>query len=170
MLHDRHQLNGVVAQVLDTRQNRIGELAVGGDAIVLAGHPHVRFVDERRLVVFKVPVRPGIRRLLVPYLTAPALRHPVLRDPPRIQRDVLRQHTVVFHDGDDPASLVKRLARQKELPVPAAFAGKGMGGLVPAVEIARKIYVVRARRPFAVDETARNLVEPVPLMRVGEIL
>ena len=36
MLHHRHQLDGVIAEILHMRKHLVGKLAVGGDAVILA--------------------------------------------------------------------------------------------------------------------------------------
>ena len=47
MLHDRHQLDRVVARPLDPRQHLVTELRIGRDAPFLRGHADVGFVDQR---------------------------------------------------------------------------------------------------------------------------
>ena len=68
VLHDRHQLNRIVAERLNARENLIGEFAIGADARFLLRHADVRFVNQHRrgFVLFIAAVRPGERRFRLP--------------------------------------------------------------------------------------------------------
>ena len=59
MLHDGHELDGVVAEVLYTGQNVIGKFPIGPRTVFLGRHAHMGFIDKRNGVRAKVPVGPG---------------------------------------------------------------------------------------------------------------
>lgn len=47
MLHDRHELDGVVTQPLDTREGITGELCVRSNAIFAGRDPDMSFIDTK---------------------------------------------------------------------------------------------------------------------------
>ena len=49
MLHNRHELDGVVAQLLDTREDITRKLCVGSDAIFVRRDPDMSFIDTKAL-------------------------------------------------------------------------------------------------------------------------
>ena len=170
MLHDGHELHDVVARVLDVGQHVIGKLPIGGDAVLLRGHTHVRLVDEGGVVTGKALVRPRKLAGVVPHLTAPAVGDPILGHATSIQGDVLGQLAPVVDDGHDAAALIEGVAGEGDLPVPVVQPIERRVDPVPVVEVARQKDLVGCRRPLTVDPAALYAVKPVPLVRVGKLL
>ena len=59
MLHDSHQLDGVIACLFDAGQHLLGELPIGTYFSLLLGHTHMRFVHIQRLGRLKILICPG---------------------------------------------------------------------------------------------------------------
>ena len=79
MLHDRHELQGVVALLLDHRQHILHKLPIGTDLLLLRCHPDVALVDQERLVTEGGAFAPeGEGSLGVPYDGAEEMRFRVL--------------------------------------------------------------------------------------------
>jgi hypothetical protein len=149
----RHELDCVVAHVLDARQHVVLEVRVGGDAGLLAAHAHVRLVDAQRLGAGRARVAPHVplRRRRVPVDAVVLGTHDALRDggpldpsgdavhPPAARVAHADLHAAAVRDGacrqpDAPGAKVVALHR---LPL-------------PAVEVADDLRLRRPGRPLAV--------------------
>ena len=49
MLHNRHELDGIVAQLLDTREDIAREFGIGSNTMFTRRDPDMGFVDARAL-------------------------------------------------------------------------------------------------------------------------
>ena len=117
VLHDRHELHGVVPEVLHPRQHVVGKLPVGADAVFLGGHAHVSLIDEQVRVGLEFFVRPGVGRDGVPDLTDPLIALGVLNDAPCVERNVPGDGAAVSHDGLDAHAVPERVLGKLYLPV-----------------------------------------------------
>ena len=169
MLHDGHELDGIVPQILHVGQHVVGKLPIGGDAVILAGHADMGLIDQRRLVAAEIPVRPGIGLQIIPHLAAPALMHPVLGDALGVERDMLGEAVPIAHDGDHPAALAQGIPRQEQLPIAVIGAVQGRIRPMPVVEIAGQIDFVRAGGPLAVDPAVRLMMKAEIAVGVGKV-
>ena len=169
VFHDRHELNGVVAEIFHPRQNIVRKLTVSARTVFLGRHTDVGFIDQRNRVRVKVPVGPGVGFGRIPYLTEPVEADRILYHTPGVERDMSGEGVAVSYHRPDPASVVQGFFRQAQLPVAVFQARQGMRGLIPAVEVAHEIERVGSRRPLAVDPTVQRVVEAIVCMGVGEI-
>ena len=170
VLHDRHQLYGIVSVFHHMGEDLIGKFHIGVDLVVLTGHSHMGFVDQRRLVAGKAGVGPGIRLEVVPNFAAPALCDMILNGAASVERQMLGQMIPVLHDGDDAAALAERVAGEKELPVAVLFLFHRRVKPVPAVEITAQIELIGPGSPFAVDPAVGQSVEAVVFVSVGKVV
>ena len=170
VLHDGHELHRVVAHALNVGEDVVGELPVGGDAVVLAGHAHVGLIDEGRLVQGEILVRPGEGVPVLHHLAAPALGGPVLDGPAGVEGEVLGETVAVFHDGHHPAAGADGVPGQFHLPVAVLQAGEGGVQPVPVVEVPGEVQRVRPGGPLPVDPARLRPVEAVPAVGVGKVV
>ena len=172
VLHDRHQLHGVVAVALDAREHVAHELEVGAHALLLGRHAHMRLVDERRHVLLRAEllVRPRKGLARIPDGRAEAVGRLVLRDVGCIERDAVlgaaRAGDAYLHLGE----VAQRAhAGDVNFPVAVAQAGHRMALAVPVVEIADQMHGRGAGRPLAVNPAALLLVEAIIEVAAGKI-
>ena len=79
MLHDRHDLQGIVALLLDHRQHILHKLPIGTDLLLLRCHTNVALVDQEWFVTEGGAFAPeGKWSLGVPYDGAEQMRLRVL--------------------------------------------------------------------------------------------
>ena len=105
MLHNGHELYGIVTIGLDTRQDLIGKFPVGPDLALLLGHAHMGFVYIQRILSTKITVGPGILLFIIGDLSAPGNGFGILHHPAGIQRDVLRALHIGIHHRLNTAAL-----------------------------------------------------------------
>ena len=106
MLHNRHDLNGVVPQLSDSGQDFFGKLAVGTHTRLFLRHADMALVDVQGLFRDKSLIAPdkGLRGIVDD--GAPAGGYRVLNDPRGVQRDAVQLLTVVNHNGHHPLSVL----------------------------------------------------------------
>ena len=171
MLHDGHELHGVVACLLDAVQGVVGELPVGADSSFLLRHAHMGLVDVQLVFPNKALVRPVEGFLIVGDLALKGDGLLVLHHPAGVQGDVLRAGHVGVHHGLDLAAFPQGIVTgQVQLPVAVLQLGQRMGGLVPVVEFTLQVQLVGAGRPLPVVPAAVNVMEAVVIVGVGEIV
>ena len=171
MLHDRHELDGVVACFFHPGQGIVGKLPIGADLALFLGHAHMGLVDVEGVFAFEALVRPGIGLGVVGDFTAPGDRAGILDHPAGVQGDVLRAAIGGIHHGLDLTALPQGiLPGEAQLPAAVAQALQGVTGLIPVVEVAGQIQLFGAGRPLPVDPAARHPVETVILMAVGKVV
>ena len=171
VLHDCHQLYGVVAEVADARQVKFGKLTVGADALALLRHADVRLVDEQRrdLALAIAAVGPVERARRRPDLPDELIRLLVLHRAVDVAGDAVECLTA-FADLQLDALPMLQDVRTRQLDFPdASFAARErMRGAVPAVEVAHEVYGVRAGRPLAEHPAGLGAVKAVEQIAVGE--
>ena len=171
MLHDGHQLDGVVACPLHPGQHQIGKFAVRADALGLLRHAHMSLVDEEFILAAEIRVGPGIALPVVHNFGHPGDGFLVLHHPPGVEGNVFRAGHVGVHHGLDPAAFPKRVvALQIQLPVAVFQLLQGMAGLVPVVEIAGQVELMGAGRPFAVVPAALHVMKAEIAVGIGKII
>ena len=89
MLHDRHQLNGVVAGFLYTRKCVICKLTVGTDFTFLLRHTNVCFINIKGFLTFELFVCPLEHFAVIYNLTAPGNCLRILCHTTDIKRNML---------------------------------------------------------------------------------
>ena len=174
LLH-RHQLHGVVPQLLDARQDVVRELAVGVHLRLEAGHAHVRLVDARRGGTLgpRVRARVFLTRGGVPVdAVVPGAHHARLAvghlDPRRHAVDPLA--VALLHADLDPRAVLDGARGQRQGPHAELILLHVVRVGVPAVEVADEARAARRGRPLAVHNLARGrLVESELSVSLGEI-
>ena len=59
MLHNRHYLNGVIAELLYPRKDVIGKFLIRADGSLFLRHSDMTFIDKRRPFGCKIGIGPG---------------------------------------------------------------------------------------------------------------
>ncbi len=171
MLHDGHQLNGVVAQRFDALQIEIGELAIGADALALLRHADVGLVDHQRrdLLAAIAAVRPLEGPFRRPDHARELMGERILH---RIADVGGRRGQAPAPAGDlelDVLAVLQRVRAGKfDLPHAAVQPPKGMRRAVPVVEIADQVNRIRAGRPLAKDPARLCAMKAVVQISVGK--
>mmetsp|Transcript_36716 Transcript_36716/g.74117 ORF Transcript_36716/g.74117 Transcript_36716/m.74117 type:complete len:281 (+) Transcript_36716:693-1535(+) len=184
MLLDGHELDGVVAQALDAREDCLAEDVVGVDVgLTRGGHANMRLVDAQRprgngelvleLVLFgwvpedRVVVR--VRRRALGRL------HRVVRprwDTCRLLAGGGRHGDLVPGVVGDDALAVH--VRDVHRPDAKLILLVGVLSAVPSVEVSEQRHVRRARRPLSADDAWHGRVlgaeHTEPLVAEGEVL
>ena len=173
MLHDGHQLHGVVAVRLDARQDVRHELQIGAHALLFRRHTDVGFIDDGRDVLRgpELFVRPRKRLARAPDHGVEAVGLLVLLDVAGIERNTVLGHAVLMGHSHLVAGEMLDGVRALDLNLPVAVAhGRhGMRRAVPAVEIADQVHLLGSRRPLTVHPAALDLVQTVIQITAGEI-
>ena len=99
MLHNSHELNGIVARVPDVGKDEIRELPVGANLAFLLGHAHMGLVDEQLVLARKACIRPGESLRFVHHLGAPGDGVGILGNPAGVEGNVLGAGHVGVHNG-----------------------------------------------------------------------
>ena len=171
MLHNGHQLDGVVTGFLDMGQGIVGELTVGTHLALFLGHTYVGFVDVQILFTLETGIGPVELLAGVNDLSLKGVVGLVLHGTAAIQGQVLGAGHVGVHNGLDLAAVPQSVfAFQEQLPVAVADGLQGVGGLVPVVEFAFQIQCVSAGSPLAVDPAALHTVEAVEIVCVRKVV
>ena len=169
VLHNCHQLDGVVAKILHMGQNVIGKLTIGGNFVFLAGHTYMSLIDQRGLITMKVSVCPGVGIDVVPHFAAPAARLPVLRDTAGIEGNMLGEMIAVLDDGENSAALMDGVTREGENPVAVVGLFHRGGCPLPVVEITCQKQLIGTGCPLTVNPAVFRFVEAIPVICVGKI-
>ena len=169
MLHNPHQLDGVVAGLLDAREDLLGELGVGAHALALLGHPHVRLVDERRAVRPHEGVLPRIG-LGLPDLRGEEATLGVLHHAPDVGGQTLAAPAGPVHFQPEELLVLDGLRRAgplKDLP-PGQALGLVLGQQLPVREVPHQPNIGGVGGPLAEDPALGGLVQTVVLVGAGE--
>ena len=170
MLHDGHDLNGVVAQRLDPGQNVDPEFFVRAHLALFLSHADVALVDEEVFLGHEALVGPLKRLFGIADHGAPAAGNRILHHPAGVQRDPLQKLAVVFHNGHDLHAVLQRIcAGQEQLEYTVFQLGQPVCLPVPAAEIAGQPQVAGSRCPFPVIPAISSLVKTKILAAVGKI-
>ena len=169
VLHNGHNLNGGIAQLLDPGKGIFHELPVGAHLPLLLGHADVAFVDIELVLGLEAFVRPGEffggMNHGVPLHRVLLLHHIVgiKRNPLQLLSlvDYHRQHLHTILQG------VLAGDEQGEYSVFQLFHGEGMA--VPAAEVAGEVHSLCTRRPLPVIPPFRGLVQAKIFIAVGKV-
>ena len=170
MLHNGHDLNGVVAQGLDPGQDLLPEFVIGANPGLLLGHAHMALVNVGGLFPAEARVGPpegllGSVNLGVPLDGLGILHHIV-----GVEGNAVQLPAVVHHDGHDLLAVLQGVrSGEFQLPDAVFLLVHGIGMALPAVEIAGEIHGLRCRRPLPVDPAAPDSVNAEILIAVGKI-
>ena len=171
MLLNGHNLHHVVPQFCHTRQHVIRKLPVAVDALFFTRHTHMRLIDEGSLHSGRIPacILPQVRLRRVPDDAAVVEGRSILRriaNPGRhaVLVYIVSPHHMYLH----ALAVLQSICRQAQLPHPVCPSLHRVCLAVPVVEIADKIKLARARRPFAVHPFARGCIAVEPHARVGK--
>ena len=171
MLHDGHQLDGVVAGLLHMGQDVVGELPVGTHLALFLAHADVGLVDVHPLLTLEVGVGPLELVQLVLDLGAPGDGVGILDHTAGEEGQMLGTGQVGVHHGLDLAAGPQGVvAGEVDLPGAAAQILQGVAGLVPVIEFAGQVQLVGTGGPFAVVPAAVNMMEAVVIVGVGKII
>ena len=172
MLHDRHQLHGVVAGRLDARQRQVPKLGVGPHLALFLGHAHMRLVDERRAACGagrRMP--PDVRLRRLPHLGGKELAAWILHHAAGIGGNAF-----AFAAGPadiEPIKLPVPNRRRREAPFPHVAPGNPLQLkrllAPPAGEVAHQPHPRGVRRPFAEDPASADAMEPVVFVGAGPV-
>ena len=151
VLLDGHDLDAVIAELVDTRQHIAAELLVGIHFLLFRRHTDMAFVDIERALLFKAfafvfPLELGF----VPNLRREDLRLLVLYNTTYIGRNTLSVAAVPFYEQLVHLAVGHRFLRQLGFPNAVAYRLKTIGLILgPVIEIAFDIDRGGIRSPFA---------------------
>ena len=169
MLHDRHDLNGIVSQRLDAGQRIIDELPIAADSLLFLRHTDVALVDKGVLGGGELPVFPFVRRLVHDH-PAPGVGVLVLQHSSDVKGDPFKESALLQDDRLHVTAVVKGvLPLQIHLPHPVFKGGQGQAEAIPMHHIAGKIHSVGTGCPLSVDPAAVGAVEAEILVAVGKV-
>ena len=175
VLHHRHELHGVVAQILDAGQDVVGELSVGVHLRLETGHADVGLVDAAGGGLLRARVLTGVALVLrgVPVDAVVVCAHHAgfgvgHLDP---RGDAIDPRAVALLHADLDAGAVLDGAGGEGDGPDAVLVLLEVGGVgVPAVEIADEDGAARGGGPLAEDDLARGgLVEAELGVALGEL-
>ena len=170
MLHNGHQLNGVVTGLLHMRKGVIGKLTVRTDLALFLCHTHMGLVDVHMLFALEAGIRP-VEGLVVVYdLSAECGGLGVLHHTAGKQRNMFCAGVVSVHNGLDLAAFPQFIFTQIQFPVTVAKIGHRMAGLVPVIELAFQVQLVSAGCPLTVDPAIFQMVDTVVVMCIGKVI
>ena len=169
MLHDRHQLHGVITQSFDARQNPVCKFTVGTNTVFLGRHTDMCLIDKRDRVGNEAAVGPGPRLRRIPDFTDPVKADLVLYHTACVKRNMVAEAVAVLHHGPDPASVMQRIFRKLQLPVPVFQAGHGICCFIPAVKITHQEQRIGCGRPLPVNPALAGVMKAIVLMRIGKV-
>ena len=171
MLHNGHQLNGVVAGFFDMGKDNISKLAVRTDLAFLLGHAHMSFINIELLFADKIFVSPGEDITLIHNLCAPGDGLGVLNHPAGVKGHMLCTGKIGVYYGFYLAAVPQGVfALQQKLPVAVIQFFQGMTCLIPSVKIAGQIQLVGAGSPFTVGPSGFSAVEAIIVMGIGKFI
>ena len=171
MLHDSHELDGVVAGLLHMGQGDVSEFPVGANLALFLGHADMGLVDVQALVGLEALVGPLELVGGINDLADEGVILLVLNGTAAVQGQMLGAGHVGVHDGLDLAAVPQGvLALQVQLPVSVIQLGHGVAGLVPIVELALQVQLISGGGPLTVDPAGLGAVEAVVVICICEII
>ena len=169
VLHHRHELHGVVPTGGDSRQNIIGELAVRVHLGIVRAHPNVRFVNSRRLRLFRRRVFELVLFLGRPVDAVVSGAHHSLLDrrPAHPRRHAIDLRAIPGSDPHlYPRSVLDRSLRQLHLPRSVLVPRHRRRLAVPPVKVPDQRAVRRRRRPLPVRDLPALFIRVKPVLFV----
>ena len=140
MLHNSHQLDGVVSSFFDMLQCDICKFAVSTNAALFLGHTNMCFINIELIFTDKTIVSPGEQNLVVNNLRVESIVGFVLHCPSCIERKMLCANAIVLNNGFYLAAMPECFITGKiDFPVFIVDPGQRMGGLVPCIKFAFQI-------------------------------
>ena len=112
VLLNGHELDGVVAQVGDARQDVFGELGEAADLSFFLGHADVGFVDAQTLGARRIGMAKLIRRRRAPILADEAGQPALGHDPADVGGDAVHVPRLFMDDVDFDARAVRELVAE----------------------------------------------------------
>ncbi len=176
MFLDGHDLNGVVAVLLDARQHVLGKLLVGAYLLSILSHADVALVDEQRVLLgLEVLLLPLVGLLRIPHLSREYLGLVVLYHAAAPGRNTLALAAVPLDLHLVELAVLQGFLGEFQLPVACALYALAAVFLVllPVVEVANEVNIGGVRCPLAEHPAARQLVQSevkVAGGKVGEFL
>ena len=173
MLLEGHYLEGVVAQVLDIRQDIFPEFIEGGHLLLLRAHAYVALIYKGMPARPRLSVLPSVRLVRSPHLCAEDLGFRVLDSPCGICRKPFPSASGPLDIKLVELSVAEEHRIEADFPVPVPDRMKGIRlGLSPVVELPDQVYLRGIRSPFTEHPRAvAPAVQPVVQMvvhRIGE--
>ena len=172
VLLDGHDLDGIVAVLLDAGQDIVLELRVGADLLRIAAHADMAFVNEQRVAVrVEHAMMPMIMLFRIPHLCREDFRLLILHDALAPGRDALPRAARPVDLHLIQVAMLHRLGRQFQFPVSriADFLTAVFLDLFPVVEIADEIDIQCMRRLLAEHPAALRAMQAIVLVPVREI-
>ena len=140
MLHNGHQLDGIVTGFFYMGQDNVCKLTVSTDASFFLRHTDMRFVNVELIFTDKTIVSPGEQNLVVNNLRVESIVGFVLHCPSCIERKMLCANAIVLNNGFYLAAMPECFITGKiDFPVFIVDPGQRMGGLVPCIKFAFQI-------------------------------
>ena len=162
MLLDSHDLNGVVAVLLDARQHVLGKLLVGAYLLSILSHAHVALVDEQRVLVgLEGLFLPLVGLLGVPHLSREYLGLIILDNAtaPGGNTFALSPIPLDFHLVE--LSVLQGFLAELELPVTSTLNTLALVLLVllPVVEVTNQVNLCSIGCPLTEHPTLGKLMQ-----------
>mmetsp|Transcript_6155 Transcript_6155/g.15612 ORF Transcript_6155/g.15612 Transcript_6155/m.15612 type:complete len:239 (+) Transcript_6155:2828-3544(+) len=174
MFHDRHELDGVVAQVFHVGKHCVLELAVRADARVFRGHAHVRLVDQQGVGPRWALVLPLILLGRVPEYAIVSDLILGLVDPLDPSRDPVRHMAIrrlhenldlrVVGNGGQSIHMRKENGPNTKI-IPRHL----MAGPVPFVEVSKKPAIASTWSPLPVHDALVSDIESKLLVSLSKL-
>ena len=170
MLHDRHDLNGVVAKLVDAGQNVFPELIEGANLALLLAHTDMALVNKKVLLGHKAAVRPlefllGIIDHRVPGDGLGILEHPLC-----VQGDAVQFLPVVDYNRNHGHAVLEGVrSLEEEFEHAVLLFLHRMLIAVPAAEITGEVHLLRGRCPLPVVPAVLCLVKTKVAVAVCKI-
>ena len=169
VLHNGHELDGVVARFLHSGQHQVRKLPISANLALLLGHAHVGLVNIEGILPAEALIRPRKGFLVVRHLAQPVDGAIFLDHPAGIERDVPGALHKSIHHGLHLAALPQGVVPgQVELPVAVAKVFQGMGRGVPVVKFAGEVELVGAGSPLPIVPAPGHMVEAEVFVGIGE--
>ena len=149
VLLQSHDLDRVVTELLDLRQDIPAEILERGHAFLLRAHADMAFIDQRMGPFPGMAVLPGIGLGGGPDLCGEELGHLVLHHAGHVGRKALPCSARPLDPEFVEFPVVEEHFRNRKLPVAVSDGLQGIGlGLFPVVAVADEIDLRRVRRPL----------------------
>ena len=169
MLHDGHDLQGVITEITHAGQDPLAELIEGADRLALLCHTDVALIDQRRFARGRIGILPDVSRL-VNNDAAPTVIGGILLDTANIEGNTLKQLTVVPHDRLDTTAVPQRVfTGQTNLKHALSDGSQTQIEPTPTDHITRKVYLLGGGCPLTVDPPVLGSMETEILIAVGKI-
>ena len=115
MLLQGHDLEGIVAEFLDLREDRRAEVFEGRDFLLFGGHADVAFIDQRVRPFSGVGVLPDVFFRRIPYLRGEGLRRLILDGAGDVGRETLPRPAGPLDIEFEQLSMREEEPRKREL-------------------------------------------------------